>query len=432
MRRSPSEGERALLWVAMRGVCGTMKLVGHFLQGDTVVMVDTYPSGPRLWAELFERHRLESVLLFGAAMHQMIQEFPDRTFPSIKSVGYGGSCFAPSLVQRSMEQFPNAEFMQGYSMTENMGSMARLGPQDHKRRGEASEEELARMGSAGQVVRRETFFVEDLDRPGSGLPPPQDKGGIGQICTTSEMIMMGYFGAPEKTREVMPDGKWYRTGDVGRIDEDGYLYIVGRVKDIIPAYRGFNIAPRDIEEVLYRHPGVAQAVVVGLPHPSGAGEAIAAFAVPRDDFTLSSQELRQLLRDVGTPSWQEPDAIYVVERLPTTNGKVARRDIQAPAFLQALLARELVSAACRAEGQREAAESVQVRLPDLIADRETWHLKDLKRLFGVSALAAMEALCPQGSASACLADWRRVLEPLSPEELSSFALAAGSLLMTRG
>merc|ERR1719434_370679 len=97
---------------------------------------------------------------------------------------------------------------------------------------------------------------------------------------------MGYYANPEKTAEAMPDGKFVRTGDIGRIDEDGFLYIVGRVKDIIPAYKGFNVAPRDLEEVLYSHPSVGQASVVGVWHPAGEGGSAAergraARALPR-------------------------------------------------------------------------------------------------------------------------------------------------------
>lgn len=288
------------MWVSMRGVLGTFLLLQRLVQGGTTVMVDTYPGGPRLWGDLINKHEVDSHILFGAAMNQMLQEMPNCTFKSMKHIMYSGSCFAPSLVQRSMEQFPNAAFTQGYGMTE-VFPMAKLEPEHHKRSNEASPEDVVQMTSAGKVSADADVFIEDLDQPGSGKAPLPEKNGVGQICARSKVTMIGYYGHPDKTKETMPDGKFVRTGDVGRISEDGFLYILGRVKDIIPAYKGFNVAPRDIEEILYAHPGVGQAAVVGAWHPSGAGEAVVAWVSAKAGAQLSSGELKLHCEQSGMP-----------------------------------------------------------------------------------------------------------------------------------
>jgi len=331
-----AQEERAkhLMWVSMRGIGGTLLLLRHLLQGAQTVMVDTYPSGPRLWSELIDKHQLNSHLLFGAAMHQTLQELPHRTFESVRNILYGGSCFAPTLIQRSMEQFPNAGFLQGYGMTE-VHPMTMLGPDSHKRAGEASQGDVLRMSSAGRPLAPGSVFIEDLEQPGSGKPPPAGKDGVGQICARSPSVtMMGYYANPEKTAEAMPDGKFVRTGDIGRFDEDGFLYILGRVKDIIPAYKGFNVAPRDIEEVLYSHPGVGQASVVGV-------WTVVAWVRAKAGAHLRADELREHIEQSGLAKWQMPDAIHVShEALPTTGGKVDAKALRAPAFRRAQLAAE--------------------------------------------------------------------------------------------
>eukprot|EP00933_Yihiella_yeosuensis_P070587 TRINITY_DN78715_c0_g1_i1.p1 TRINITY_DN78715_c0_g1~~TRINITY_DN78715_c0_g1_i1.p1 ORF type:complete len:715 (+),score=144.22 TRINITY_DN78715_c0_g1_i1:67-2145(+) len=333
-------GGKNLLWISMRGVGATLVLLTHLIEGVTQIMVDTYPSGPQLWASLIDKHRIDYFLLFGAAMNQMLQEMPHRRFESLKEVSYGGSCFTPSLIQKSMEQFPNAHFKQGYAMTECF-PVSSLGPEYHKRASEAAAEDLLRMSSAGKIIG-DAVMIEDLEKPFSGQPPPEGKKGVGQVCVKAQIMMMGYFKNEEKTREVLSseDG-YYRSGDVGRLDEDGFLHILGRVKEIIPTHRGFNCSPRDLEEILYQHPKVGQAAVVGIKHPCGAGEAVVAWVTPKVGAQLSSGELRVHFEETGTPGWQMPDAIHVrYEPLPTTGGKIAKQTLQESGFRKAALAKE--------------------------------------------------------------------------------------------
>lgn len=438
----PGPGKRLLMWISMRGVCGVSFLLRELLYGSVTVMVDTYPSTPQLWGDLIDKHRIESHVLFGAAMNQTLQEMPDRLFKSVKNIVYGGSCFAPRLVQRSMGQFPSASFVQGYGMTETF-FITTLGAEYHKLAGQASPKEILKMSSAGRPAVLGNVFIEDLDQPGSGNPPPPVKDGVGQICARSAVTMLGYYNNPEKTKDTMPDGKFVRTGDVGRIDEDGFLYILGRVKDIIPAYKGFNVCPRDIEDVLYMHPSVGQAAVVGIWHPSGAGEAVVAWVAPKSGpERLAANDLRRHCEEAGMPSWQMPDAIFVRDQpLPTNGGKIANKTLRTPQFRQEALAEGMVNArerlrgeACWALGSAPArcSEEDEAHVDELFRDVGAWSANQLKVLFGEHLPSALMALRPVDANSeeeeVGKTEVFLLLGAMSTDERAAFVLGALSLL----
>eukprot|EP00933_Yihiella_yeosuensis_P076962 TRINITY_DN86994_c0_g1_i1.p1 TRINITY_DN86994_c0_g1~~TRINITY_DN86994_c0_g1_i1.p1 ORF type:complete len:388 (+),score=90.23 TRINITY_DN86994_c0_g1_i1:62-1165(+) len=225
-------------------------------------------------------------------------------------------------------------------MTECM-PVSSLAPEYHKSAQEATPADLLRMRSAGKF-EPVVVMIEDLEQPCSGKPPPHDKKGVGQVCTRGSVMMMGYFKNPEKTHEVLPEDNFFRTGDVGKIDENGFLHILGRVKEIIPTHGGFNCCPRDIEEVLYENPKVGQAAVVGVHHPCGAGEAIIAWVAAKVHVQVSPKDIRCHCEESGLPSWQMPDAIHVTsEPLPTTGGKIARQVLQHPDFRKAALSKDV-------------------------------------------------------------------------------------------
>jgi len=433
-------GEKMLCWVHVRGG-GTFFTLMQFLLGITEVVVDTYPNGPAEWATLLDKYQIENHLMFGAAMDRMQRELPHRQFTAVKNVIYGGSCFAPSLVQSSMEQFPNANFTQGYGMTETM-MISFLGPEFHKRRGEATEQDMVRMGSAGCPIDPGAIFIEDLARPFSYEAPPGE-AGIGLICfKPGSSGFSGYYNDPEKTREVW-DGISMRTGDVGRIDENGFVHILGRSKDIIPSYKGFNVSPRDIEETLYQVSCVGEAAVVGIYHPSGAGEAVVAYVSAKVGCRLRAEELWQHCAE-NMASWQLPDAIHVTEMALPKKDKIDRVAIQGAPFRQALLAAELQWASeqlcAGGVGKHKAMDEqerdvVQTLFEAMLssAKGELFLSKDqLLKVFGSSAEAADQALtCPAhhtSGTSIAVTDLLRLLEVMDKHERDSFVLDANSLL----
>eukprot|EP00927_Polykrikos_kofoidii_P041192 TRINITY_DN35114_c0_g1_i1.p1 TRINITY_DN35114_c0_g1~~TRINITY_DN35114_c0_g1_i1.p1 ORF type:complete len:690 (-),score=76.03 TRINITY_DN35114_c0_g1_i1:617-2686(-) len=419
---------KSLVWQPMRGL-GSLLVLRNLLAGGQTVLVDVYPCHPMHWANLVDKHSVKSIYLFGAAMHQLLQEMPGRIFSSVTSIFYGGSCFSASFVQQSMEQFPAASFWQGYGMTE-VGLISSLKPEDHKRAGVATSDDMLRMTSAGKPHTSVEVLIEDPDQPGSGLPPATGKDGVGQICVASPLLMLGYYKCREKTHEAIPDGRFLRTGDLGKFDNCGYLFIVGRVKDVIPSHQGFNIAPRDIEDVLYTLESVGQAAVVGMLHPSGAGEMVVAWAVAKVEASLASHELREHCEVAGLPLWQMPDVFVVSQRpLPTTGDKTAANVLRGLPFVSGALF-DLWYAGGHAVDSLPLAARELFRDLDIHA-RSNLGLDELRPILDDSAAAFLELSVAGSIAHLRLDDWLATLSRMSSEDIGYWVLLARSLLACR-
>jgi long-chain acyl-CoA synthetase len=158
------------------------------------------------------------------------------------------------------------------------------------------------------------------------LLDPED--GVGELCVRGHNVMAGYWERPAATAETIVDG-WLRTGDLARVDDDGYYYIVDRKKDLI-IRGGYNVYPREIEEVLYEHPAVAEAAVIGIPH-SALGEEVAAVVALRPGTpAIGAGELRDFVRDRVAP-YKYPREVWLVDALPKgPTGKILKRQIGAP------------------------------------------------------------------------------------------------------
>ncbi len=162
-----------------------------------------------------------------------------------------------------------------------------------------------------------------VDADGTEVPA----GEVGEIVIAGHNIMRGYWRMPEATAEAITDG-WFRTGDLARADEDGYFYIVDRKKDMI-IRGGFNVYPREVEEVLYEHPAVAAVAVVGIPNDE-LGEEIGAAVELKPDETVTAGELIAFTGDRIAP-YKCPRHIWIVPDLPKgPTGKILRREVRPP------------------------------------------------------------------------------------------------------
>ncbi|MFF4568420.1 long-chain fatty acid--CoA ligase [Streptomyces sp. NPDC001410] len=151
--------------------------------------------------------------------------------------------------------------------------------------------------------------------------------GVGELCVRGHNVMASYWNRPEATAETVVDG-WLRTGDLARVDEDGYYYIVDRKKDLI-IRGGYNVYPREIEEVLYEHPAVAEAAVIGIAQPS-LGEEVAAVVALRPGAAADADELRGFVRE-RVAAYKYPREVWLVDALPKgPTGKILKRQIAAP------------------------------------------------------------------------------------------------------
>jgi long-chain acyl-CoA synthetase len=177
-------------------------------------------------------------------------------------------------------------------------------------------------GSIGTPIRGVEMKVVDDD--GNDL----SRGKVGEIAIRGHNVMKGYWNRPDATDEVLRDG-WLLTGDMATVDEDGYFFIVDRKKDMI-IRGGYNVYPREIEEVLYEHPGVLEAAVVAIPDEA-LGEEIGAAVVRRPGADIDAEEIRAFVRE-RVAAYKYPRHIWFLEGLPKGGtGKILKREIQVPA-----------------------------------------------------------------------------------------------------
>jgi long-chain acyl-CoA synthetase len=220
-----------------------------------------------------------------------------------------GGAALPVEVLKGFAQAFGASILEGYGLSETspVASFNTLGP--------------AKAGSIGAPVDGvEMKLVAD---DGSDAPP----GEVGEIAIRGHNVMKGYWNRPEATAAVITGG-WFRTGDLARQDEDGYYFIVDRKKDLI-IRGGFNVYPREIEEVLYEHPAVLEAAVIGLPHPSH-GEEIGAAVALQPGRQATPDELRDYVKQRVAP-YKYPRHVWLVDALPKgPTGKILRREVRQP------------------------------------------------------------------------------------------------------
>jgi long-chain acyl-CoA synthetase len=153
------------------------------------------------------------------------------------------------------------------------------------------------------------------------------RGESGEIVIRGHNVMRGYWNKPDETSSAIKDG-WFHSGDIGRQDEDGFFFIVDRKKDMI-IRGGFNVYPREIEEVLYEHPGVLEAAVIGVPHPTH-GEEVAAAVVLKPGAEVPTEELRDYVKTRVAP-YKYPRHVWLMDALPKgPTGKILKREIQPP------------------------------------------------------------------------------------------------------
>lgn len=243
--------------------------------------------------------------MYGAMLN--VPEYHDLT--SLRVCLSGGAAL-PLEVLHGFENRFKATIYEGYGLSETSPAAVFNRPAIERK-----------AGSIGLPVRGTEARVVD------SVGVEVGRGVVGEIVIRGECVMAGYHGRPEATAEAIPDG-WFRSGDLGRMDEDGYLYIVDRKKQMI-IRGGFNVYPRQIEEVLYEHPAIREAAVIGLEH-SMLGEEIGAAVAIREGFTFDEDALHEFCRE-RIASFHRPRHIWEVRELPKSAvGKILHRNIEPP------------------------------------------------------------------------------------------------------
>jgi len=273
--------------------------------GATVVLVQRFD--PTTAAETFVARGVTVVPgappLWVAFAH--FDELPTDSFRTVRIAGSGAARLSPSVIERMRERF-GVDIAEGYGLTEASPVVT------------SSAGLPIRPGSVGKLLVRQEMRLVGGD--GEDVPV----GDAGEIWVRGDNVFQGYLNEPEATERVLVDG-WLRTGDIGLVDDDGYLYLVDRAKDLI-IVSGFNVYPAEVEEVLLEHPAVIEVGVVGVPHPHH-GEAVKAFVVVEDGCDIDEDTLIEHSCEF-LARYKCPTKVIFVDSLPrNAGGKLKRREL---------------------------------------------------------------------------------------------------------
>jgi long-chain acyl-CoA synthetase len=239
----------------------------------------------------------------------------ETDFSSIETMLYGASPIPLDLLREAIEVF-KCGFAQLYGMTETTGTATYLPPGDHDPTGQSQ-----RMKSAGKPLPG--VRVKVVGEHGESLPPHQ----VGEICLASPANMTGYWNLPEATGKTLVEG-YVHTGDAGYLDEDGYVYVHDRVKDMIVS-GAENVYPAEVESALFGHPAIADVAVIGVPDERW-GEAVKAVVVLKPDTTAEADELIAFAR-ARIAAYKCPKTVDFIDALPRNpSGKILKRELRAP------------------------------------------------------------------------------------------------------
>jgi len=247
----------------------------------------------------------------------MVPDVAERRYDHLKLMGYGASPIAEQTLRRALEVF-QCDFVQGYGMTELTSALTFLTAADHRR---ALRDKPGLLLSAGRpLVGSEVRVVDEHDNP---VPP----GTIGEVVGRGPQMMRGYWNLPDATASALRGG-WMHTGDAGILDEDGYLFLQDRVKDMIVS-GGENIYPREVEDVLFQHAAIADAAVIGVPDDT-FGETVKALVVLRENAVATPEEIIEFCKG-KLGGYKRPRSVEFRPTLPRNpSGKVLKRELREP------------------------------------------------------------------------------------------------------
>lgn len=273
-----------------------------------VILPDVVPSEI---LRLIETDRVTKTLFVPAVILFLLQEPACATtdFSSLELIEYGASPIAQDVLRRALVAF-GCNFIQLYGLTETTGAVTWLPPEDH------GSEDGSRMQSCGKPWGDVRLRIVDAE--GNELPA----GEVGEITCRSAQVMAGYWNRPEATSAAVRDG-WFHTGDVGYLDQDGYLYIRDRIKDMIIS-GAENIYPAEVESALFDHPAVADIAIIGVPDEKW-GEVPKAIVVPAPGETVELADLQAFARE-RLAGFKVPKSLAIVDALPRNpSGKILKR-----------------------------------------------------------------------------------------------------------
>ena len=310
-------GDVGLLYTPMSHFAARLMDSG-WVTGSTAVILQA-PDPVQTFAAI-ERHRVTHLLAIPTLLQMFLghPEINRHDLSSLAFICYAAAPASSALVRRAIERF-GPILHTGWGGTEAYGLNTHTTPAEHQAALEGHEERLLSCGRENSLGGR----VRILDESGRDVPV----GEVGEACVRAPWMTTGYWNLPELTARTIVDG-WLHFGDLARVDADGYVYLVDRKGDMIIT-GGMNVYPREVEDVLYQHPALLEAAVVGVPDEKW-GEAVKAVVALKSGQTVDEAELLAFAKERLAP-FKVPKSLEICASLPKTPvGKISRRDVKAP------------------------------------------------------------------------------------------------------
>lgn len=317
MGRMQSNGDDVMLLVGPITHASGMFIQALLYQGVTILLLDRFQPAELLQA--IERHRVTMTFMVPAMIHALLAEpsLKSRNLSSLRLLSYGAAPMSAARIREAWAAF-GPVLAQGYGAGETTGGVISLSIADHARAIGGDKPQL--LSSCGRVTCESEVQVLD----GNGHPVQGDE--IGEICVRGPDVFAGYWRAPELTKDAIDDQGWLRTGDLARIDAEGYIYIVDRRKEMLVS-GGFNVYPSEIESVLAQHPAVYEVCAVGVPDEHW-GEVVKAVVVLRQAAQTNELEIIEFCKG-RLADFKKPRSVDFVTELPkNSNGKLSRKDVR--------------------------------------------------------------------------------------------------------
>jgi acyl-CoA synthetase (AMP-forming)/AMP-acid ligase II len=319
----PDIEERNLLTVPLYHVAGIQAMLAAIYGGRTLVLMRQFEV--KEWIETIQREKATRAMLVPTMLKRVIDapDYDQYDLSSLKVITYGAAPMPFEVINKAIKVMPWVRFINAFGQTETASTITTLGPEDHIIEGteEEREKKLKRLTSSiGKPLP--DVEVKIVDEEGKPLAPSE----VGEILARGPRIMTGYWRDEQKTSQVITRDGWLRTGDMGWMDEEGYIYLAGRGDDMI-IRGGENISPEEVENAVQSHPKVEEASVIGVPDPEWGQEPRAVVVLKKGEVATQEEIIEHCRTRLA--GFKRPRSVVFIDALPRNPmGKVLRKKLR--------------------------------------------------------------------------------------------------------